>query len=437
VAIPPEIRAAFSQADAASLAENALTAYEARLREQVVTNPEDPFPMHALGTVLFHLGNDREATALWANAAQRDPNLTPADVMLATHEVFRRLARDDPEGAARALRAAESRFEDQPHFQLIRAEQAVRSANLDAARSAFETAYQLDPELYVTAVNLARFYEVVAEQPDKIGALYEKAVRLAPDRAEGWELLGAFRVRQRQFDPALDAFRRAAKLQEDQPPAEQRIADLCLGQSDFDNAERWYRAALSADSTPEQRAHQQAALADVLLRRNELGEARTHLEAALRYSERADLLFALGTIDEAEHLEESAEARYRRVLALQPGNPLASNNLAMLLIRQARSADEALTLALSARNRLPDNATIEGTYGCALQSVGRHEEAIAVLGPVIAASATDAWAHYCRGSARAAEGDRDGATTDLSRAIELEPEFPYREEIETRLRALR
>lgn len=424
--VPEEIRESFSQAGVASFSRQVLEARSAELRDRVVADPENPYPFHALGTVTFHLGGEREAQALWGSAAHREPNLAPADVMYATHTVFRMLEAGDAEAAQTALAETERRFEAQPHFQLIRAEQAMRGGNLPAAEAAFTRAHELGPELYVTALNLGRFREFVQASPDTILPLYLKAAELAPNRSETWLYLGNLQARLGREDEALASFRQLQALLPDARLPEWQIADLRLGAGDAAGAERWYRRALATQPPELEQARIRAALGDVLLRLGLTAEARKEIEAALAVEELPALVFALATLDEADGDTAAAERGYRRILQYAPGHPLAANNLAMLLIREDRAANEALALAAQARKGIPGNAIIEGTYGCALSQRARHQEAVETLRPVIAAIDDDAWAHYCLGQSLAALGDREAAGREFARVAEIDPGFPRR-----------
>ncbi len=73
------------------------------------------------------------------------------------------------------------------------------------------------------------------------------------------------------------------------------------------------------------------------------GAIRAYHSALMRWPDNTEILFALANADySASHLIE-AEAHYRKLLALNPSNPLALNNLAMVLCRSHRS-EEALKL---------------------------------------------------------------------------------------------
>jgi tetratricopeptide (TPR) repeat protein len=428
--VPVEIREAFSQRGVASLSQQILAERSARLRDAVTANPKDPFLLHALGTVTFHLGGEREALVLWKNAAARDPNLAPPEVMADVHSVFSLLAKGQQAAAQSRLQATEQRFADQPHFQLIRAEQAMRSRNFVEAGRAFDKAYTLAPQLYVTVLNLGRYKQFMQADAAEVLRLYESAARLAPERPETWQLLGAAQFRQNQPQAALASFRRLQELEPNGPRAEQRLAELSLRDKDYTGAEQWYRASLKRKMPPAEAAQINAALGDVLLRQGKVGEARAPIESALKYEEQAPLVFALATIDEAQGKVDAAERRYRRVLVLTPDNPLAANNLAMLLVKTGRGPAEALQLAEQARQAIPNNAIIESTVGCAMTQNGRHAEAIPTLERALKVDDQDVWSLYCLAESLTAENRAAEAQAQFKRVLQLEPGFVHRRKIE-------
>jgi hypothetical protein len=76
--VPEEIRESFSQAGVASFSRQVLEARSAELRDRVVADPENPYALHALGTVTFHLGSSARprhsgAAPLTASPTSRPP----------------------------------------------------------------------------------------------------------------------------------------------------------------------------------------------------------------------------------------------------------------------------------------------------------------------------------------------------------------------------
>lgn len=428
--VPPEVGLQLRQRQVASDSEAALDARNRALREVLARNSQDRYAMHELGTVLYHQGATKEAVALWSSASKAEPNLAPPEVMAAVQEVFSLLARGDTGTAQIKLAAAEKRLDRQPHFHLVRAEQAMRGGNLAEAEAAYRRAQALDPKLYVTALSMARFQEAARRDPALVRQHYEAAIKLAPKRADGWTALGAFLLRQKQTEPALEAFRKARSLDASAPLPEQRMGDASFGAGQFASARDWYLRALAAKPPLDEEAAIRTALGHALLRIGSLAQARDEFEAVLKSRELPAALFALATMDEAQGRLDAAEQRYRRVLALAPGNPFAANNLAMVLIQAGKPAAEALKLSEQANRDVPNNKVIQGTHGCALQHVGKSKEAIVLLETVVAASPADAWSRYCLGKALLAEKRAQDARVHLSAILKGEASFPRRAEVE-------
>lgn len=77
-----------------------------------------------------------------------------------------------------------------------------------------------------------------------------------------------------------------------------------------------------------------------------------------------------------------AAARYREVLALDPGDPLANNNLAMLVLPQKPA--EAVVLAETAVKNMPGRADFIDTLALSLAGVNRVPEALKWQGKALA-----------------------------------------------------
>lgn len=430
-AIPWEVNDQFSKKDVSTLSEKVLAARSSDLRDQIIKTPGNPYLLHELGTITFHQGMTNEALGLWKAAYSKEPNLTPPMVMEAIQGVFLQLEKGKKAEAEKQLAAAELKFANQPHFQLIKAEQAMRSKNFAIAEKAYLKALELGPELYVTALNLGRFYEFIKRDAAVINKLYLSAAQLAPKEPEVWKHLGIFQFHQKQSQAAFESFRRMKELAPDAQSPEIRLAELSIAAGDYAGTESWYRKALGTKLSAEEEQQIRMALGDVLLRLGKLKEARREIESVLKQKEMPQLVFALATIDESEGKRKEAEQGYRRVLELMPENPLAANNLAMLLIRSNGSADEALKLAEQARKAIPNNLIIESTYGCALVETGSAKEGVAVLETVTQSSDNkDAWAYFCQAKGLEAIDRREEAKELLKKVLLIDPHFQKKAEVQ-------
>jgi rhomboid protease GluP len=131
---------------------------------------------------------------------------------------------------------------------------------------------------------------------------------------------------------------------------------------------------------------------------------------------------------------------YQKILALEPDDSEALNNLAWLLLEEApeelRNRTEAARLAERAFALDPKNAYVLGTYGTVLLRGGDPGQAVTYLEQALAQDrprideATD---RYLLAIALARAGRFDDAAGALEAAIELDPMNRYRFEAEAEL----
>jgi Flp pilus assembly protein TadD len=430
--LPPEVLALLSSGQSQALRQRGLA-----LKQRLDAKPNDAYLMHALATVMFHEGAVKEAKALWQASSKRDPNLPSAELMAALQVLYVQLATGKTAAAQAQLAAIEKRHAADPHLHLARAEQAMRGGNLKAAEDAYRRAYQLGGKLWVTSLNLARFLDLAGSDAAGAARLYQAAVTLAPQRPEPLDHLARWQLKQNQADAAMASLRKARQLDPGWPLPEWRMAELCNAMGRFDQAHRWYQAALATQPPKADALAMRAALGEVLVRLQRPADARREMESVLKERQMPSLVFALGMLDEADGKFDAAETRYRQALQLGPGNPLAANNLAMLLIKTRKRPSEALALAVQARQAMPNHPNIEGTWGCAMVENRQAQAAVAVLRAVARAQGdVDAWAHYCLGKALAEQHENAEAATHLRKVLQLDPTFLRRDEVASLLARL-
>lgn len=122
-----------------------------------------------------------------------------------------------------------------------------------------------------------------------------------------------------------------------------------------------------------------------------------------------ELLLAIAQIQEKMRAFENAIGSYRELIAADPQNKVALNNLAFLLALQGRDANAALTYAQRALMLAGPAAEILDTYAVALISNGQASEAIELLKSITSVPSPPArrfhlaWAYMTAGEERAAE----------------------------------
>ena len=176
-------------------------------------------------------------------------------------------------------------------------------------------------------------------------------------------------------------------------------------------------------------------LADVQMRLGLPDEARETLDAAIAERATAPVLVARGYVAEELGALDDAIGLYRRAVAADPGNVIASNNLAMALIRADRNPDEALTHARYAYETLPDNALVLGTYALAMALTEGEHASVKLLHRAVRATPDDPWLRYALGRRLAEIGRHEEARMHLEAVALLARDFPRRAEVDRLLAA--
>jgi len=119
----------------------------------------------------------------------------------------------------------------------------------------------------------------------------------------------------------------------------------------------------------------------------------------------------------------SAEREYKKALSVNARAPIAANNLAWLYVSSNRQIDEALQLAQSAQQDLPDEPNVADTVGWIY--VQKKLETLAI--PQLESSAKqmpgNPMVHYHLGVAYLHLGDLPKATQSLKRSLSFGADF--------------
>ena len=173
--------------------------------------------------------------------------------------------------------------------------------------------------------------------------------------------------------------------------------------------------------------------------KDDLVAARQSIEEAVAADDRlvpGQLLLA--SWDEQRHDYDAAIARYRRILAVDPNHVVSLNNLGYdLAVHKSQPAD-ALPLAERAMALTSRNPALAGgvsdTLGWIQHLLGNEREAVRRLAEAVRLAPTNPEIRLHAALAYAAIGQLDSSLAELTRAVELAPDFEGRDEVK-RLRA--
>ncbi|HUO28118.1 MAG TPA: tetratricopeptide repeat protein [Bryobacteraceae bacterium] len=154
-----------------------------------------------------------------------------------------------------------------------------------------------------------------------------------------------------------------------------------------------------------------------------LGAARQSVADLLReHPNDPDLCLYMGWIESAAKNYTQAVTWFRKVIAADPANVIALNNLAYLLATTTGKLDEALMYAQQVKELAPDNQGVDDTIGWVMYRQGLYQPAVRYLESA-ARGTNDPVVMYHLGLAYLKAGDRRGETT-LRGMLKSSPDLP-------------
>jgi len=138
----------------------------------------------------------------------------------------------------------------------------------------------------------------------------------------------------------------------------------------------------------------------------------------------ASAVTMIAEIEDKKGDEAKAMDFYKKALQLQPGQPLASNNLAYLMLQNGGNLDVALSLAQQARQGLPDNPSTADTLAWVYYSKGQYASARDLLEDAIKIAPGNQAVQYHLGMTYRKLGDKTNAMLHLKKAASLAPDTP-------------
>ena len=165
-------------------------------------------------------------------------------------------------------------------------------------------------------------------------------------------------------------------------------------------------------------------LGRLYLSQRRLDEALKEFDSLLKRQQRPVQAHTIvGVILEAQNKPQEARKHYEQALALDPGMPVAANNLAWMYAETGENLDMALQLAQAAARRLPNNPAIQDTLGWIYYKKGLATLAIPPFQKSIELDPKNPVFHYHLGLAHLKNGDSLKARIALRDALALAPNF--------------
>lgn len=376
-------------------------------------------PGSALRLAALAAGDERFDDAMrWLEQATRNyPEATdPYLGLVLLHLEAGRMA-----SAENTLVRALEHHPDDPRFLLALADVQERQGQHDAAIASLGELSGLESEAAAEVqFRLARNLTAVGRNDDARDALRE-ALNLHPDHLAARIVLVRILSRGGEVAEAERLFRPLTEVANPPPdvPAQQAWFDARQGR--LEQAVRGYDQALEREMNRRWLGERH----EILVQLGRTDEAASALRGWLQqHPDDQGIRHVLGsTLLNAAHNQE-AVAVYRELIAQQPDDAAALNNLAWLLHRE--NTAEALRHAQRAVELQPEHPSILDTLGVVLLEDGQPEQAVRILRKAHegAPDMPEIGLHLAQGLI--AQGNLTEARDLLRRLLERHPDFPER-----------
>ena len=390
------------------------------LQQALKNDSSNAVAHYQLGAAFDMQHNDARAESEWREAVRLRPDLTDAQRALATLET----RRGDLEALTQTAQQIISGAPQSPDGYLMRAMAEMNRQKYSDAQQDLTKAMGLAPGSPVPYVQMGNLYQLQKQYLEAI-KFYQQA--LDKDGASTDALQGIMNIYllQKQPNQAIAA----ARAQIAKSPNTSGFYDL-LGTALFQNkkdltgAEAAFHKAIDIDKNN----------SDALLKLGEVQAAQGSVSQALALYQRSikdhprEIAFYIlaGEMDESQSDWNNAKAMYQKALEIQPDNPLASNNLAYVMLQQGGNVDVALAMAQTARRGMPDSSNAADTLGWAYFHKGVYQSAINMFQESLRlnekrGAADDPTVHYHLGLAYGKVNQPAQARQQLERALKINP----------------
>jgi tetratricopeptide (TPR) repeat protein len=274
------------------------------------------------------------------------------------------------------------------------------------AEKAFQTGLDKDPTSTDSLSGLMNSY-IAEKQPDKAVAAANAQIAKVPNNSGFYDLLGTALFQSKKDNVGAEAaFRKAADLDKSNSDALLKLGQVQVANGSADQAIATYQQSIK-DNPRE-----------------------------------ISFYILMGELYESKQDWANARASYQKALDLKPDNPLASNNLAYVLLQSGGNVDVALSLAQTGRRGMPDSPNAADTLGWVYYQKGAYKSAIDLFQESLklaekTKSPDDPTVHYHLGLAYEKDDQPTLARQHLERVLKINPNYSAAPDVKKALSQLK
>jgi tetratricopeptide (TPR) repeat protein len=390
------------------------------LQEALRNDPDNPEAHYWLGNAFAQQHNEDQAKQEWREAVRLRPDLTDAQRALAALA----LQHGDIDTV---LQTAQQIITAQPYSAdgyILKGVADLARQHYDAAQQDAQQAMQRAPQSPAPYVQMGNI-ELIQKHYDQAVTFYQQALDKDSSSAEGLSgVMNTYSV-QKQYEKAIAA----AHVQIAKSPNNSSFYDLLgtalfNGRKDLPGAEAALRKAVELDKNNVDAVEK---LGKVQIQEGASDKALAVYQQAIKDNPREVMFYILSGELYADRKDwDHAKNMYQQALSIVPDHPLASNNLAYVILEQGGNVDVALGLAQTARRGMPDSPDAADTLGWAYYHKGIYQSAINEFQEALRLSQKrgepdHADVHYHLGIAYQKNNQTALAVQQLEKAVKLDP----------------
>ncbi|MGD0163805.1 MAG: tetratricopeptide repeat protein [Candidatus Sulfotelmatobacter sp.] len=389
------------------------------LQQAIKNDPGNAVAHYQLGIAFDMQHNDARAESEWRESVRLRPDLTDAQRALAALAV----RHGDLDALTQTAQQIIANAPYAPDGYLMRALAEMNRQKYSDAEQDLHKAMEIVPGSPAPYVQMGNLHQVQKQYAEGI-KFYQQALDKDPSSTDALQGIMNTYLAQKQPDQAIAA----ARAQVAKSPNTSGFYDL-LGtalyqKKDFGGAHTAFQKAIELDKNN----------SDALLKLGEVQAAEGSVSQALVTYQQSikdhphEIAFYIlaGEMYESQSNWDQAKGMYQKALEIQPDNPLASNNLAYVMLEQGGNVDVALEMAQTARRGMPDSSNAADTLGWAYFQKGVYRSAIDMFQESLRLSekrgaADDPTVHYHLGLAYQKANQPAQARQQLERALKINP----------------
>jgi tetratricopeptide (TPR) repeat protein len=389
------------------------------LQQALKEDPGSAVAHYQLGLAFDTQHNEARAESEWRESARLRPDLMEAQRALAGLE----LRRGDLDALMQTAQQIIGGAPYAPDGYLMRGLVEMNRQRYSDAQQDLTKAMGVAPGSPAPYVQMGKLYEL-QKQFAEATKFYQQALDKDAGSTDALQGIMNVYLAQKQPDQAIAA----ARAQIAKSPATSGFYDL-LGtvlfeRKDLKGADSALHKAIELD---ENNADALLKLGQVQAAEGSVSQALATYQQSIQDHPREIAFYILaGEMYESERDWNNAKAMYQKALEIQPDNPLASNNLAYVILDEGGNVDVALAMAQTARRGMPDSSNAADTLGWAYFHKGVYKSAIDLFLESLRlnekrGAADDPAIHYHLGLAYEKTNQPAQARQQLERALKINP----------------